>query len=84
MTTDENVITLVVQSDNLSALELRLRWEECAEQVGSQKTERSTEVIEDQLGPVLGGSAVSWKALSFDPVADGEVESRADWQVNNR
>lgn len=84
MTTDENVITLVVQSDDLSALEFRLRREECAEQMGSQKTERSTEVIEDQLGPVVGGPAVSRKPLPIDPIADAEVESRANWQMHYR
>lgn len=76
MPAQEDVIALVVQRDDLAARELGLGGEEGAEEVRGQQTERGAEIIEDELGGVVGWSAVPGDLLAFHPVADAEGEGR--------
>lgn len=78
MSTDEDVVALIRQGDDLSALEFRLGREQRAEEMGRQDTEGCAEVVEDQFGPVVGWVSVAGEFLSLDPIPDGEGEH---WSV---
>ncbi len=63
-----------MQRHDLSALEIGLRGEDCAEKMRRQKAERCAEIVKDQFRVVIGWSSMPGQLLSFDPVADAEVE----------
>ena len=74
MSSDENVIALVVQRHHLSSLDLRLRGEDLTEQVCCQQTQRRAEIIQDQLWIVGSRVSVAGEFGTFHPIADAEVE----------
>ena len=77
MSAQENVIALVVQRDDLAALELGLGREEGAEEGGGQEAEGRAEVVEDEFGVVGGWVSVAGQSGASGPVGDGEVEGRS-------
>lgn len=83
MTAHENIITLVVQGDDLPTLKVWLGREALLEHACSEETQRRAEVVQDQFGPVASCSTVAGKSLALNPVADAEVESRTNGQVHD-
>ena len=83
MAAHEDVITLIVQRDNLPSLKVWLRRETLLEHPRSEQTQRRAEVVQDQLGPVTGCATMTGKPLALDPVADAEVKGRADGQMHD-
>lgn len=78
MTAQEDVVTLVVQCQDLSALQVRVGGKEGAEQVRGQQAQRGGEVVEDQFRDVVRRAAVAGDGFAGVPVRYGEVERRAD------
>ncbi|KAI6751151.1 hypothetical protein HG530_014065 [Fusarium avenaceum] len=66
----KDVISLVVECRDLSALELRFGWEQGHEQLGCQQTKRSLEIVEKQLWVMNCRVSVAGQFLSLDPVGD--------------
>jgi hypothetical protein len=73
----EDVIALVVQRQDLAALQLGRSGEQALEQVRRQDTEGRLEVVEDQLRVVARVVCVPRQLLAVDPVGYAEVEVRA-------
>lgn len=82
MPSEENVIALIMQRDDLAALQLGLRGKQAAEEMGGEEAERGAEVVEDEFGEMVGGVSVAGEFFAFDPVGDGEVECGARGEVH--
>lgn len=83
MAAHEDVVALVVQRDDLSALQFGLGGEQCAHEVRGQEAERGGEVVEDEFWGVGCWVAVAGEASAFDPVCEGEVEGWAVGEVGD-
>lgn len=68
MSPDEDVISLVVECDDLTTLNLWLWWEKRAKEMRCQQTEWSAKVVQDELGSMGGRVAVSRHPFGVDPV----------------
>lgn len=75
--TNEDVVSLVVEGDDLAPLELRIVREERAEEAPGAVTQAGGEVVEDQLRNVASGCAVVFNFLREDDVVDFEERSGA-------
>jgi len=58
MAPEEQEIALVVQRDDLPALELGQRWEEVLEHLANGVTKRGDEAVEDELWVVRRGASM--------------------------
>jgi len=80
---EEDEITLVVERDYLSTLQLGVGRIQGAEEMSGEETQGSGKVVEDEFWDMAGGSAVTWDGFALVPVCDGEVEGGADWQMDH-
>lgn len=83
MAAHKDVITLIMKSKNLTALKFREWREEILEKLGGKDTERSLEVIENELWIVACVICVTGQFLAVDPVGDAEVKVGAVGEVDN-
>lgn len=83
MAAEKDVVALIVECENLTALEVGCHGEQGAEEVRGQQAERRGEVVEDEFGDVLCGAAMAGDGLAGVPVGDGEVKGGADGEVDD-
>ena len=82
MSPQENIISLIVQSNDLPPDEFRLRRKERPKQMRSEQTQRRTEVIQNQLRKVICWVSVPRELFPFHPVRDREMESWSRRQMD--
>ena len=83
VSSEEDVITLVVKCDDLSALDLRSWREERFEEVSGYNTQGCTEAVEDEFGEMAGGITVPGQLLARHEVGNAEVEHGSVGQEDN-
>lgn len=83
MAPEEDEVALIVEGHYLSTLQLRIGRVEGAEEMGGEEAQGCSEVVENEFWYMAGRSAMSWDGFAFIPVCDGEVEGRANGQMNN-
>lgn len=59
MATEEQKVALIVQSHDLSSLELGHGWEECLEHAADGMTQTGDKVVKNELWIVIGGVCMS-------------------------
>jgi hypothetical protein len=83
MSSEEQEISLIVQRDDLSALELRQRWEERPEEFSDRETQSGLEVVEDEFGRVRGRPGVARDLLGELDRGELEVGGRTDGEIDD-
>lgn len=84
MSTEEDIISLIVQCHDLATTELGPRREKRSKKMSGEETKRGPEIINDEFRGVRGGIAMARHLFSFNPIGDGEVEGWPTGEMNNR
>jgi len=74
VSSEEDVIALVVEGDDLTALDLRPGREEGFEEMRGYDTQGCAEAVEDEFWEMAGGVAVAGQLFARHEVGDAEVE----------
>lgn len=69
VSSDEYVISLVMERYDLSAPKLWLRWKQASEKMRCKQPQGCAEVVQDQLRSMRCGVPMAWHLLSLHPIA---------------